>query len=191
MIDLSVPSGSSVTDWIQVIGTLVVAAGTVAVLFVALWILREETRRNREERAWAEAERSDRLAAQARLVRATPDLKPIVIGSEPRVLVGATVENNSNRRVEILNLSVHDATDAASALSLFELLNGQPARVIPPDTATTFLNRREDLNQSVSNLRWGATVIFQDAEGLIWRRTDTDPPERVLGGLAPASRPEG
>lgn len=193
---------SLVAQWIGALGSAIGAAATCIAVVVAYRGLRGELRRANDDRALAHRERTDREAAQARLVLVRVDVA-LPPGPDPAIITGT--HRHGDIAVLLDNQSDEPVLDARVEQLLLQTLVGptvfdyaEPAQQwrLNPDwnpgqdpvpggsgrdwhivVSTGSDQQRHHIDP---NDRFIATVVFTDATGLRWRRTGTDQPVRVL-----------
>jgi hypothetical protein len=178
--------GPSAADWVAAIGQVAGALFTAAAVAVALGLAVRESRWRRADQTEREAERSDRDAAQARLVAVEPTFNFFSDFGGVDYETTAKVLNGSNLPifdVKIVDVQSEDAT-VGWRIDPFGYMDGEPieARVLP--AAGTFWLPIGFVDASSRAVYPGGEayviVEFTDAAGLRWRRRNNEPPERVI-----------
>lgn len=165
-------------NWVGAMGQWAGAIGTVAAVFVALWLPRWERKRNAAERL---RQHQEQQLQNARLVTV----------SVPRSIPCRYVEifNGSDRPVFQPRIdSIDDPCAQISAQGwqfVPEVLGGGPdySSVLPPkETHYAQVDYRDSQGRLViwDSIDTNAvTITFMDGEGQEWRRTGHDEPVRV------------
>lgn len=202
-------------QWIAAVGSVLGAIATTVAVIVAYLGLRGELRRANEERELAHRERSDREAAQARLVLVRLDVglppgpNPAVItGTHPRGDVAVLLDNQSphpvlDARVEQVTVQTYSGptpVDFAEPAQSWRLDPGwdQGNDPIPGGGGRNWhivIDSGAPLERHLVDERdrFEVTVVFTDAAGLRWKRTGTNDrgTTQPVPDLRPADPAEG
>jgi hypothetical protein len=150
----------STAQWILAVGQVVIAAGTLAAVLVALWLGRLERRR-----IWGELE--DREAGQARLVAFE------VVRRGGRSLVRTT--NHSAAPVFEVRVTHVRCGDQVGHVQT----NGGSSEWLAMVPARESVDQVLTFDGPEVNGSYEVTALFLDSAGLRWQRTGANPPRRI------------
>ncbi|GIJ07286.1 hypothetical protein Van01_05000 [Micromonospora andamanensis] len=171
----------SVPDWLAGIGTV----GTLAFFGIQL---RNEKRRHRAEEQRRVDEARDREASQARLVaaRAAWDYGPSS-GHAARI----TVRNDSPSPITDVQVQLMSRRDQPPSADLWETAEGLPQpvidaggstefRLVPPHQPPAPRDGMDTAAYDAPRKLFVPCVVFTDAAGLRWARTESEQPRRLV-----------
>jgi hypothetical protein len=167
------------------------AIGSFLAVVVALWVAISDSRRR-------DRDREDQLSTQARSITTTCTAKFTNLGTpgDNWRIESFRVELLNHSSLPITNLSVAavETYSLDDPLHEFKWARASSPQVVAPGTSVILFVEPFRIIETESPSEWRnsqvlvATVRFNDASGLRWRRTGTDPIEREVQAL-PRKRP--